>query len=178
MLALDLVDKELLTDQLVLTIQYDTENLTNPEYAGKYRGAITIDSYGRKVPKHAHGTITLDKHTSSTRKIMEAVSSLYDRIINKNLLIRKINLVANRVTDEKKYNAKPQFEQMNLFTDYNISDKEKEIEQNELKKEKQIQKAMLSIKKKYGKNAVLRGMNFEEGATAKDRNNQIGGHKA
>ncbi len=178
MLALDLVDKELLTDQLVLTIQYDTENLTNPEYAGKYRGAITIDSYGRKVPKHAHGTITLDKHTSSTRKIMEAVSGLYDRIINKNLLIRKINLVANHVTDEKNYNAKPQFEQMNLFTDYNVSDKEKEVEQNELKKEKQIQKAMLSIKKKYGKNAVLRGMNFEEGATAKDRNNQIGGHKA
>lgn len=178
MLALDLVDKELLTDQLVLTIQYDTENLTNPEYAGKYRGAITIDSYGRKVPKHAHGTITLDKHTSSTRKIMDAVSGLYDRIINKNLLIRKINLVANHVTDEKNYNAKPQFEQMNLFTDYNVSDKEKEVEQNELKKEKQIQKAMLSIKKKYGKNAVLRGMNFEEGATAKDRNNQIGGHKA
>ena len=120
----------------------------------------------------------MDKHTSSTRKIMDAVSGLYDRIINKNLLIRKINLVANHVTDEKNYNAKPQFEQMNLFTDYNVSDKEKEVEQNELKKEKQIQKAMLSIKKKYGKNAVLRGMNFEEGATAKDRNNQIGGHKA
>ena len=167
-LVLDLVEHHLVTDQMVLTVGYDIENVT----AGTYRGEITVDRYGRKIPKHAHGTVNLGRHTSSTMKIMEAVLGLYDRIADKALLVRRINLTANHVVDENR--AAMQGEQLDLFTDSEKRGKERMA----LARERKKQQAMLAIQKKYGKNAVLKGFNLEEGATAMDRNRQIGGHKA
>ena len=178
-LVMDLVEKGLVTDQLVVTIGYDIENLTDPERRKKYRGDIVKDHYGRQIPKHAHGTANLDGHTSSTKKIMCAVSELFDRIVDKNLLVRRLNIVANHVlpeADAPRKNAG--FEQLDLFTDYAALEVKQEQERAELEREKKMQQAMLTIKKKFGKNAILKGMNLEEGATAKDRNAQIGGHKA
>lgn len=178
LLVLDLVDKKLVTDQMVLTVGYDIESLTNPEIRRKYHGEVTTDRYGRHVPKHAHGTANLSCQTSSTKLIMKAVEELYDRIINPDLLVRRITVVASRVVPERDADQKEVFEQLDLFTDYQALEQEREQEKQELDKEKRIQKAILDIQKKYGKNAVLRGMNFEEGATTRERNGQIGGHKA
>ena len=179
LLVLDLVDKGLVTDQIVVTVGYDIENLTDPERSKKYHGAIVKDHYGRQIPKHAHGTANLDGHTSSTKKIMCAVSELFDRIVDKNLLVRRLNIVANHVLPEADAPKKNDgFVQLDLFTDYAALELKQERERAELEREKKMQKAMLTIKKKFGKNAILKGMNLEEGATAKDRNRQIGGHKA
>lgn len=173
LLVLDLVDKRLVTDQFVLTVGYDRENLTKPEIKKLYHGPITTDAYGRSIPKAAHGTTNLGRQTSSTKLITKAVLELFERVVDKNLLVRRVNLVANRVVDEKaaKKNENPQ--QLSLFTDY----EKKEQEQAEQEREKRMQRAMLDIKKKYGKNAILKGMNLEEGATTVDRNKQIGGHR-
>ena len=179
LLVLDLVDKGLVTDQIVVTVGYDIENLTDPERSKNYRGAIVKDHYGRQIPKHAHGTANLDGHTSSTKKILCAASDLFDRIVDKNLLVRRLNIVANHVLPEADAPKKNDgYEQLDFFTDYAARDAEREKEKAELAREKKMQQAMLIIKKKYGKNAILKGMNLEEGATAKDRNSQIGGHKA
>lgn len=178
LLVLDLVDKGLVTDQMVLTIGYDIDNLTDPAIRNKFHGEVTTDRYGRKVPKHAHGTANLPEYTSSTRMIMKAVEDLYDRIINPELLVRRIYVVASRVITEGEAKEKEVFEQMDLFTDYEALKKEKEQEQTELQKEKRIQYAILDLQKKFGKNAVLKGMNLEEGAMTRERNKQIGGHKA
>ena len=178
LLVLDLVDKGLVTDQMVLTIGYDIDNLTDPAIRKKFHGEVTSDRYGRKVPKHAHGTANLPEYTSSTRVIMKAVEDLYDRIINPDLLVRRIYVVASRVIPEEEAKEKEVFEQMDLFTDYEALKKEKEQEQTELQKEKRIQHAILDLQKKFGKNAVLKGMNLEEGAMTRERNKQIGGHKA
>lgn len=179
MLTLDLVDKGLVTDQIVVTVGYDIENLTDPKRRAKYHGAIVKDGYGRQIPKHSHGTANLDGHTSSTKKIMCAVSELFDRIVDSNLLIRRLNVTANHVVSEESVPKKNTgYEQLDLFTDYAALQAEQEQEQRELEREKKMQKAMLIIKKKFGKNAILKGMNLEKGATAKDRNAQIGGHKA
>lgn len=179
LLVLDLVDKGLVTDQIVVTVGYDIENLTDPERSKKYHGAIVKDHYGRQIPKHAHGTANLDGHTSSTKKIMCAVSELFDRIVDKNLLVRRLNIVANHVLPEADAPKKNDgFVQLDLFTDYAALELKQERERAELEREKKMQQAMLTIKKKFGKNAILKGMNLEEGATAKDRNAQIGGHKA
>lgn len=178
LLALDLVEKGLVTDQIVLTVGYDIENLMNPERRQQYRGEVTTDHYGRKIPKHAHGTANLHRRTSSTKLITEAVMELYERIVNEELLVRRINLVANHVVDENSPDDTNSFEQLDLFTDYEAKRKEKEQEQVMLEKEKKLQKTMLEIKKKFGKNAILKGTNLEEGATTIERNKQIGGHKA
>ena len=179
MLSLDLVDKSLVTDQLTVTVGYDIENLTDPNRRAKYQGAIVKDGYGRQIPKHSHGTINLDGHTSSTRKIMCAAAELFDRIADHSLLIRRLNVTANHVIPEADVPKKNGgYEQLDLFTDYAAQDAEREQEQQELERELKMQKALLSIKKRFGKNAILRGMNYEDGATAKDRNEQIGGHKA
>ena len=178
LMVLDLVDKRLVTDQIVLTIGYDIVNLTDPSRNRSYKGVVTTDRYGRKVPKHAHGTANLPEYTSSTRMIMKAVEDLYDRIINPDLLVRRIYVVASRVITEGEAKEKEVFEQMDLFTDYEALKKEKEQEQTELQKEKRIQHAILDLQKKFGKNAVLKGMNLEEGAMTRERNKQIGGHKA
>ena len=178
-LALDLVEKGLVTNQLVLTVGYDIENLTDPERKKSYTGPVKTDHYGRKVPRHAHGTQNLRFYTSSSKIITGAAMELYDRIVDKNLLVRRINIVANNtVREENAYEYEDNYEQMNFFTDYEKLDKKRSEEKLFLRREKNMQMAVLDIKKKYGKNAVLKGMNFREGATAKDRNSQIGGHKA
>ena len=177
-LSLDLVDKGLLTDQLTLTVGYDRENLTDPQLRKQYQGEIQADRYGRSIPKHAHGTANLGKYTSSTKAILTAVSDLFDRIVDPHLLVRRLNLTANRVLAEQDIPAEPVAEQLDLFTDYAARQEQDAQEQAALEREKKIQTAMLDIKKKYGKNAILKGMNLEEGATARERNRQIGGHKA
>jgi DNA polymerase V len=178
LLVLDLVDKRLVTDQLVLTVGYDIENLTNPKIKKSYHGAITTDRYGRTVPKSAHGSENLGRQTSSTKLILDAVTELFERIVDKNLLIRRVNITANHVVDEATVQKTDNFEQLDLFTDYAAVQAKKEDEEAELAREKKMQQAMLEIKKKHGKNAILKGMNLEEGATTVDRNKQIGGHKA
>ncbi|MEA4901352.1 DNA methylase [Desulfitobacterium sp.] len=177
LLVLDLVDKRLVTDQLVLTVGYDIDNLTNPEIKKSYHGAITTDHYGRAVPKSAHGSVNLGRQTSSTKLIMDAVTELFERIVDKNLLIRRVNITANHAVDEATVQKTDTYEQLDLFTDYAAAQAKKEDEEAELAREKKVQKAMLEIKKKHGKNAILKGMNLEEGATTVARNKRIGGHK-
>ena len=178
LLVLDLVDKRLVTNQLVLTVGYDIDNLTNPEIKKSYHGAITTDHYGRSVPKSAHGSINLVRQTSSTKIILDAVTELFEDIVDKTLLIRRVNITANHVVDESTVQKTDNFEQLDLFTDYIAVQAKKKDEEVELAREKKMQQAMLEIKKKHGKNAILKGMNLEEGATTVDRNRQIGGHKA
>lgn len=172
-LSLDLVKKGLVTSKLFLTIGYDIENLINPEISQNYNGDITIDRYGRKVPKHAHGTINIDHKTASTKIITNAVMELYERIMNKELLTRRINITAADVVNEEDYKNIKEYEQMDMFVDYNELEKQRLKE----KSEKSLQKAVINIKSKYGKNAILKGMNFIEGGTTIERNGQIGGHK-
>jgi DNA polymerase V len=178
LLVLDLVDKGLVTDQMVLTVGYDIENLTDPKRRSSYHGEITTDRYGRKIPKHAHGSINLEGYTSSTKQIMKAVTELYDRIVDRDLLVRRVNIVANHVIAEADTPKAVEMEQMDLFTDYEALEKRQAEEKAERDRERKMQEAMISIKKKYGKNAIIKGMNLEEGATAMERNRQIGGHKA
>ena len=176
--VLDLVDKGLMTDQVVLTIGYDIENLTDPKRRKAYHGEVTIDRYGRAVPKHAHGTINLKGHTSSTIEITEKVMELYDCIVDPALLVRRINMSVNHLEAENAVVQKEEYEQLDLFTDY-AQKEEKDREERQMReREKNMQHAMIDIKKKYGKNAIIKGMNLQEGATACDRNRQIGGHKA
>ena len=172
LLTLDLVEKNLVTNQIVLTIGYDIENITSRNI--NYNGEVTTDHYGRKVPKHAHGTINLDHHTSSTKIIMDATMKLYERVINKELLTRRINVTANNVINVSEVENGKSYEQIDLFTDYN----KKEKEQQEEIKERNLQKAMINIKGKYGKNAIIKGMNLQEAGTTIDRNAQVGGHRA
>lgn len=179
LLVLDLVAKGLLTDQIVITVGYDIENLTDPERRRRYKGPICIDAYGREIPEHSHGSQNLGRFTSSTRLIIQAVSELADRLVNKNLLVRRLTIVANHVVSER--DAPPsqnREEQLELFTDYTARQKQREAEAQSLSRERQMQQAVLNIREKFGKNAILRGMNLEEGATARDRNSQIGGHRA
>lgn len=177
LLVLNLVDKGLVADQMVLTIGYDIENLSNPASTKKYNGQVTTDQYGRSVPKHAHGTANLGSLTSSTKLIIDAVMNLYSEIVDENLLIRRINITANHVVDLGSVKESDSYEQLNLFTDYTAEHRKKE-EEAELEREKKIQHAVLDIKKKYGKNAILKGMNLEKGSMTIERNKQIGGHKA
>lgn len=178
LLVLDMVEKGLVTDQMVLTLGYDIENLSNPNIKKNYNGPITTDYYGRQVPKHAHGTINLSRHTSSTKLIIDAVMELYTRIVNENLLVRRINISANHVVNESQALNEKAYEQLDFFTDYDEKNEEKVKEEADLLREKKMQLAILDIKKKYGKNAILKGINLEEGAMTKERNKQIGGHKA
>ena len=176
-LVLDLVEKKLKASQFVLTIGYDIDNLTDPKISKLYNGEITTDMYGRKIPKHAHGTINIDHKTSSTTLIMNEVLKLYDIITNPILLVRRINLVASNVVSEDKVDNKPQRQQLDLFTNYQEQD---ELNKKQIEREKEdakIQKTILELKRRYGKNAILKGMNLEEGATAIERNREVGGHK-
>lgn len=174
--SLELIDKRLVTDQLVLTVGYDIESLTNPEIRAKYHGKITTDHYGRQVPVHAHGTINIDRHTSSGKILIEKVAELYDRIINPDLLVRRLTLSINHLISEDNIKDKPKTVQLDLFTDYDELKRQKEIEEAELSKERRRQEAVLRIKKMFGKNAILKGLNYTDGATQRDRNQQIGGH--
>ncbi|MCR5525915.1 MAG: DNA methylase [Lachnospiraceae bacterium] len=178
LLALDLVDKRLVTDQIVLTIGYDIENLTDPERAKAYRGPVVVDHYGRRVPKHAHGTANLGEMTSSSELIINAALSLFDRITDPALLVRRVYVTANHVVNEGSVKAEPEYEQLDIFTDFAALEKKRKTEEEKRARERKMQEAVLSIRKKFGKNAILKGMNLEEGAMTRERNNQIGGHKA
>ena len=176
LLVLDLVDKGLVTDKIVLTVGYDIDNLKDPVKA--YSGVVVTDHYGRRVPKHAHGTANLPRKTSSTMLITEAVMDLYDRIVDPTLLVRRVNLTAVNVLSEAEAALQQPLEQLDFFTDFAEQQRRKAAEDAFLTREKCRQQALLHIKKKYGKNAIFKGMNLEEGATARNRNQQIGGHKA
>ena len=174
-LVLDMVEGGIVTDQITLTVGYDTESI---DKNGDYQGEITVDYYGRAVPKHAHGTVNFPDFTSSSREIVNASLQLFDKIVDERLLVRRITLCASNVKNESERGRSRDFEQLHLFTDYSAeAEKQKQISIR-YDKEKRAQKAIIDIKHKYGRNAILKGMNFEEGATAIDRNMQIGGHKA
>lgn len=174
LLSLDLVEKRLVTDQMVLTVCYDIKNL---EKGSSYSGEVSTDRYGRKVPKDAHGSINLPGPTSSSAQIIRAISELYDRIVAPELFVRKLYVIANNVVREDQIKPREEPVQLDLFTDYAALEKKQEEEEARRLKERSMQEAMLEIKKKFGKNAILRGMNLEEGATARERNAQIGGHR-
>lgn len=177
-MALDLLDKGMVTDQLVLSVGYDIVNLTDPSIRSRYKGKTTTDHYGRQVPKHAHGSINLDEPTSSAKLITDAATRLFDRIIQPGLLVRRLNLTVNHIVSEQKADQTSVPVQYDLFTDYAAIEKEQREKKAWLDKERRVQSAVLKIKKQFGKNAILKGLNYEEGATAKERNEQIGGHKA
>ncbi len=178
-LSLELVRAGLLTDQVVLYVGYDIENLTDPKRAARYRGPVTTDHYGRQVPKSAHGSRNLGLQTSSTAKIMEAVAALYDSIADKNLLVHRFNLAVMHLIDESEAEPYvPEAEQLDLFTDYEALEREREAQKAELEREKRKQKALIGIKDKYGKNSIVKGLNMQEGSTGMERSRQIGGHKA
>lgn len=169
-LSLELFEKGLVTDQLVITVEYDIENLKNG-----YRGEISSDMYGRKIPKHAHGTKNLYEWTNLGNLIMAAGLELFDEIVNENLSIRKLYVTANHVISNQTALKKKEYEQLSFFDMLTDTKKEKK---NKDEKEKKLQKAELEIKRRFGKNAIMRGISLEEGATMKERNGQIGGHKA
>ena len=178
LLVLDLVEKGLVTDQIVLTIGYDVENLTNTSISEKYSGEVVIDRYGRKIPKHSHGTHNFNKKTSSTSAILAGVTELYDRIINPELLVRRINVVANKVVPEGEGFSSDTSVQISFFDILDQADDKAQAQKDAEEKEKRVQRTLIDIKKKHGKNAIVKGMNLEEGATAMERNRQVGGHKA
>ena len=173
-LALDLVAQRFVTNQLTLTVGYDIDNLRDPKRRKQYHGEVKTDRYGRQIPKHAHGTANLEEYTASSKRITAAILELYDNIVDEKLLIRRMYLTANRVTAEADVPAEPAMEQMDLFAD----PVQKESEAAELARERKLQEAMLGIKSKYGKNAILKGTNLLDGATAAERNDKIGGHRA
>lgn len=175
--ALSLVSKKKVTDKIVLTIGYDIDNLTDPVISYKYRGEITLDQYGRKIPKQAHGTISLDYRTSSSKVLMKKGIELFDKIINKDLLTKRINVTVCNIVTENEADNDMVYEQMDLFSLNDTCKCEKEIDKKARKDELALQKIMIELKNKYGKNAILRAMNLEDGATAMDRNNQVGGHR-
>ena len=179
-ISLELVEKRLLTNQLVLTVNYDRESLTRQDIAAKYHGDIVMDYYGRPVPKHAHGTANLPCNSSSSREIIKAVLSLYDSIVNRDLLIRRLNISTNHIISESRIPQQkaPKELQLDLFTDYESIEKRKQDKQKDSEKERRMQEALINIKQRFGKNAILKGTSYAEGATAKERNKQIGGHKA
>lgn len=177
-LAMDLFSRKLVTNQIVLTVGYDIENLSSDTKRTAYKGKVKTDRYGRTVPNHAHGTASLEEYTSSANKFISHAIQLFDKIVDKKLLIRRMELTANHVIYESDIPKDTNYEQIDLFTDYNEKQKNEEKNKAQSEKEKKLQQALLDIKNKFGKNAVLKGISYQEGATAKERNSQIGGHKA
>ena len=175
-LSLDLVEKRLVTDQLTLTIGYDVENLRRSYIMERYTGEVTLDHYGRPVPVHSHGTINLKAPVSSSKLITEAAMELFDRIADRLLLVRRITICANRVVPES--SVREEIRQLDFFTDFEEEERRRSAEESKLRREQSLQLAMLRMKERYGKNAVLRGTNLCDGATARSRNQQIGGHRA
>ena len=173
-MALELVAKNLVTNQVVLTIGYDTDNLKKQAY----RGSVTTDRYGRKVPKHAHGTENLSCYTASGKLITDSTLALFERIINRDLLVRRVTIAVSHLQAADEVCNEPPHKQLDLFTDYTVQAAEAAALNAHLEKEKSLQQTMLTIKEKYGKNAILKGTNLQEGATGQSRNRQIGGHKA
>ncbi|MCR5850178.1 MAG: DNA methylase [Bacteroidaceae bacterium] len=178
-ISLELVEKRLVTNQLVLYVNYDRESLTRPEIAAKYHGEVVVDYYGRPVPKPAHGTSNLNDYSSSSKEIINSVISLYDRIVNRDMLIRRLNISTNNIVPESlpSQDEKQEESQLDLFTDYDALAKKKRTQKVEREKERRMQEALINIKHRFGKNAILKGTSYAEGATAKLRNKQIGGHR-
>lgn len=176
-MALNLVEKGLLTDQVVLTVSYDRESLNNREAMAVYKGEVTLDHYGRPVPKHAHGTVNFREHTSSSAAIIDAVATLYQKHVNPDFKVRRLNVMVNHVISEQDRSLNEP-RQLDLFSDTDVAMSERRRAEAAREKERRMQKTLLNIKHRYGKNAILKGLNFEEGATARERNNQIGGHKS
>lgn len=178
-MALDLVDKHLVTDQIVVTVGYDIENLTNPSIQSTYNGPITTDGYGRRKPKSVHGSANLGFHNSSSKLITLAVIKIFDQIVSRNLLIRRMNVTANHVVSEDNAHRETHAPiQLNLFTNSESQRRQEAERRMTLSRERRMQQTLLNIKKKFGKNAILKGIDFEEGATTRERNIQIGGHRA
>lgn len=177
-LSLDLVDKGLVADSITLYIGYDGTALDDPEISRKYKGQISLDYYGRRVPKSAHGSVSLTRYTSSTRLICEAAVNLYEDITDSLLTVRRVNITANNTVYEEDAPKGDSYEQLDLFTDYDAVERDRQAEDERLDKEKALQKATLALKKKFGKNAIIKGTDLQEGAMTIERNNQIGGHKA
>ena len=177
-LALDLVEKDLAADQVVLTVGYDIDNLRDPALCGQYGGEVKTDRYGRKIPKHAHGTANLKEYTSSTKQIVRAVTELYDRITDRKLLVRRISMAACHVLPRSEIREEERFEQMDLFTDYTALQKNGKRNRKSRNGRERCRRLCLRSRENSGKNAILKGMNLEEGATARERNSQIGGHRA
>ncbi len=176
-LSLELVAEKRMTSGITVSISYDRESLTRPDIAKTYRGPVCLDYYGRRVPKPAHGTARLSEYTSSTRMITDAAMELFDSIADSSLLVRRLNITALDVISEEQAAMRNNVpEQLDLFTDYDEAIREREARQEKMVQERRMQEAMLTIKNKYGKNAILKGTNYEEGATARERNRQIGGH--
>ena len=178
LLSLDLVEKRLATDQLVLTVGYDVENLLSPQIRGAYRGEIVTDRYGRKIPKSAHGTVNLSGYSSSTKIISSAVDGLFSRITERDLLVRRVTIAANRVIPESSIPKNRENIQLDMFTDYALIEAKEKEEERERAKERKIQEAVIEIRRSMGKNAIVKGMNLEAGATTIERNMRIGGHRA
>ena len=174
--ALDLVEKRLVTNQLVLQVGYDVESLTIPSIASQYHGKVTKDWYGRAVPQHAHGTANLEFYTSSSKMISNAVTDLYDRIVNAKLLIRRLTLSVNHIIPENDAPQRNQPLQLDLFSDFEQIEREEQLRKKNLERERRLQETLLKIKGSFGKNAILKGLNYADGATQRDRNEQIGGH--
>ena len=176
-LILDLVDKGLVTNQLVIYLGYDIDSV--PENAGKSaKIKLEVDRYGRVVPKHSQGTTNVEKYTSSSKILLDAAMKLYDEIADPRFYVRRLNIAANNIIREKDVETEEPFVQMTIFSNTAAEEEKKKREEEEKNKEKNFQKAVIDIKKKYGKKALLRGLDFEDGATARERNAQIGGHKA
>lgn len=176
--ALDLVEKGLVTNQITLTVGYDVENLADPERRARYHGKISIDHYGRQIPYHAHGTCNFEQHTSSSRLIIDHVRQLFDRIVNPDLLVRRLTLSINKLLPENQVPRKPKDIQLYLFTDYEALERQRREQEAEFAKERRRQLAVIRLRKRFGKNSILKGLNYAEGATQRQRNNQIGGHNA
>jgi DNA polymerase V len=180
LLSVDLVRKGLMTDQVVLDVGYDTSNLTDPKIASQYKGAIRTDHYGRQVPQRVHGSKNLGRYMSSSRRIIDAVAAIYDSIVDRNLTVRRFNIGVGRlltVQEVKKLEEDAPPEQLSLFRDYEAEEQAKKKEDAELDKERRMQEALISIRDRFGKNAVVKGLNMQEGATAMERNEMVGGHK-
>lgn len=176
--ALDLVDKRLVTNQITLTVGYDVENLTNPEIRMRYNGRISVDYYGRQVPYHSHGTTNFPRHTSSSRMIIEHVTELFERIVNPELLVRRLTLSVNRLLPEDSVKTTDSAVQLDLFTDYEELERKRKAEEEAMARERRRQEAIIKLRKQFGKNTILKGLNYADGATQRERNKQIGGHKA
>ena len=177
-LALELVEKRLVTDQVVLTVGYDIENLSAPAARAAYRGAVVRDHYGRCVPKHAHGSEKLGRPTASERLMTVAMLRLFDRITDPALLVRRVNIAANHVLPERFAAQAAEPVQLELFSTPEEQQRRSEREEAELLREKRRQQTVVALRQRYGKNVILRGSNFLDGATMRERNGQIGGHRA
>lgn len=177
-LALDILSKRLMTRQLVMSMGYDVASLADPEVRAAYHGEVKADRYGREVPKHAHGTENLEHLTSSARRITTAALTLFRRIVNPQLLVRRLTITATHVVREQSQASSPQLQQLDLFCDYEALQRKQQQQRDRLAKERRLMEATLALKQRYGKNSLLRGTNYAEGATQRQRNGQIGGHKA